>query len=169
MSKQSFPAALRILQEVATLAGADDSLAAINTNIVSDRAIVAVAANNSLYMLRKDSVVAASSPNIIAPTSDSPGRWFLYGAGPSATVEVDVSHAVIPPNTTIESAFTLAGLSDGADIVIYNSFDSGLPAGVVTGPVRVTGANAAVMRFGNLTAVTVAAATVAFRMAVQQG
>jgi hypothetical protein len=77
----SAPAALRILQSVATLAGARNSLEAINTNLVSDRAIVAVVATDTLYMLRKNSSAAPSSPTIIAPAQGGPGRWYEYSPG----------------------------------------------------------------------------------------
>jgi hypothetical protein len=169
MSKQSFPAALRIVQSVADLATTEgDSLIGINTSELSPDAIVAVEASNALYILHKgDSTTPPSSPDIILPNA-GPGRWFRYGPGPGNFQDVLVSHALIPNQSSVDSAFTIAGAGTG-DIVEYNITDSGLPTGVTTGPVRITGANAATMRFSNVTSTTVAAATVSFRMAVLQG
>jgi len=44
-----------------------------------------------------------------------------------------------------------------------------LPTGVTTGPVRAINTDTATMRFGNMTAATVAAATVNFEMNIQKG
>jgi len=77
---QSFPAELRIVNDVATISGADDSLESINTAKLAHRSVVAVAANNSLYMLRKESTDAPSGDDIVEPVA-GPGRWFKYAAG----------------------------------------------------------------------------------------
>jgi hypothetical protein len=163
MPKSNTP--LRILQSVATLTGASDSLESINTTLVMDRGIVAVVASNALYMLRRDSVASASSPNIIAPAQGGPGRWYLYSSGPTFFADVSVAHNQIPPQSSVDAAFTIPG-ADTTDVVEYNLTDSGLPAGIGTGPVRMTGAAAATMRFLNATATTSPTASVGFRMAV---
>jgi hypothetical protein len=74
---QPFPAALRIVNTVSTVLGAQDSLESINTEILMDRALVSCAANNFIYQLRKDSVAAPSLPDIVAPVA-GPGRWVRY-------------------------------------------------------------------------------------------
>lgn len=167
MSKQSFPAELRIVQSVDTLSSGDNSLKGVNTNILSDRAIVIVEENNSLYMLRKESTAAESSPAIIAPAA-GPGRWYRYSTGPSLVAAVNIFHADIPPQSSVDSAFTFTGLLS-TDIVEYNLTDSGLPAGVVNGDIRVTGADSGTMRFLNATGATVAAATVTYKLAAFPG
>jgi hypothetical protein len=163
---KTFPAALRLNTPVATLAGADDSLAAINTTDLPNGALCFVNENESLYELRKGSSATVDSPNIIAPTQGGEGRWFLYGAGASSFQNLAVSHAAIPPQSSVDSAVTMTGVTDSNDIVVANLTDSALPAGVAVGPIRITGANAATFRFTNATAVTVVAATVTFRAAV---
>lgn len=165
---QSFPAALRIVQSVATLAGADDSLASINTNLLSPNAIVLVQENNKLYVLRKTSTAAASSPNIIAPSA-GPGRWFLYGEGATYNQAVSVFHAAVGPQTSVDASATVTGVEDSEDIVVFNVVDSTIPAGVVVSNLRVAGANSVQFRFTNTTGATVAAATVALRCAVLKG
>lgn len=77
---QPFPADLRILRSVSTATGAGDSLEAINTNLLMDRAIVAVVSNNQIYMLRKNSSVAPSGDTIVKPVI-GPGRFFKYSSG----------------------------------------------------------------------------------------
>ncbi len=164
---KTFPAALRLNTPVATLAGADDSLAAINTNGLPNGALCLVLENNSLYELRKASAVTADSPNIIAPAEGGPGRWFLYGPGPSNFQDLLISHAAIPPQTSVDSTVTVTG-ADPGDIVVANITETALPSGVAVGPIRISGTNVAVFRFTNATAATVAAATVGFRAAVLQ-
>jgi len=163
---KTFPAALRILTPVATLAGADDALAAINTTGLPNGCLCFVNENESLYEFRAASAATVDSPNIIAPTQGGSGRWFLYGAGASSFQNLAISHAAIPPQSSVDSAVTVTGVTDSNDIVVANLTDTGLPAGVAVGPIRITGANAATFRFTNATAATVAAATVAFRAAV---
>lgn len=166
MSKNASSPSLRIVQSVATIEGAQDSLESINTFQLSDRALVV--AGDVLYQLRKDSTATESLPGIVAPAQGGPGRWFAYGAGPTPSVAVQVFHAAIGPQSSVDSAFSLADIDDSTDLVLYNLTDSGLPAGVGTGPVRITGTGAALMRFVNATGATVAAATVAFRMSVSK-
>jgi len=84
---QSFPPALRILNTVSTVLGAQDSLASINTEILMDRALVSCAENNLTYQLRKDSVATESLPDIVAPVA-GPGRW-VSTAGGSGVVRCD--------------------------------------------------------------------------------
>lgn len=165
---QSFPAALRIVQSVATLAGADDSLASINTTLLSPNAIVLVQENNKLYVLRKTSTAAAASPNIIDPTA-GPGRWFLYGEGASYNQAVSVAHAAIGPQTSVQASASVIGVEDDEDIIVFNIPDSGVPAGVVISGPRVTGAGTASFRFTNVTGATVAGSTVSLRCAVLKG
>jgi len=163
---KTFPAAQRLLTPVATLAGADDALAAINTTVLPNGALCFVNENEGLYELHKTSAVAADSPNIIAPTQGGPGRWFLRGAGASSFQNIAISHAAIPPQSSVDSAVTVTGVTDTNDIVVANMLATDLPVGVAVGPIRITGANAAVFRFTNTTSATVAAATVAFRAGV---
>lgn len=165
---QTFPAVLRISQCVNTLAGADDSLASINTTLLSPGAIVMVRANYNFYILHKDSTAAAASPNIIAPTS-GPGRWFKYGVGATYFQAVNVPFAAIPPQSSVDGSASVAGVAGATDIIVFNSIDTAIPTGVMVGQPRVTGANAASFRFLNATAATVAAATVALEVAVLSG
>src|SRR4030095_5112033 len=74
---QNFPPSLNILTYVATVLGADDSVQAINTDKLPSRAIVACKANNTLYMLRKESTTTPSGTDIILPANGL-GRWFVY-------------------------------------------------------------------------------------------
>ena len=93
---QPFPAALRILNTVSTVSGAQDSLEGINTNTLMDRALVSCAENNIIYQLRKDSVETPSLPDIVAPVA-GPGRW--------------VSTAGVSGNTVIRSDWALDSAS----------------------------------------------------------
>ncbi len=165
---QTFPAALRIANSVATREGPDDSLEAINTNQYSNGAIVLVQQSGILYRLNKASTVTEDLPDIVAPAA-GPGRWFSMGSGASQFADVVVAHAIIPPQSSVDAAFALTGILNSDDIVVYNINDSTLEAGVTTGPVRVTGANAATMRFTNTTGASVAADSKTFRMAVLDG
>lgn len=162
---QSFTPALRIVQSVATLAGADDSLEAINTTLLSPNAIVLVQENNKLYVLRKSSSAAASSPNIIDPVA-GPGRWFLYGEGATYNQAVSVAHADIGAQTSVDATATVMGVEDSEDIVVFNVVTSTIPAGVTITGARVAGTNSVAFRFTNVTGSTVAASTVALRAAV---
>ncbi len=114
---QSFPADLRIAQDVATLAGADNSLESINTAKLSNRALVAVEENNSIYMLRKESVASPSSPDIIAPAQGGPGRWYLYSPGASGAVlsaPVTLSyHEATSGRLTRLPGVAVAGIAEG--------------------------------------------------------
>ena len=163
----SFPPALRIAQSVETLATADtSSLVGLNTNELSPDCCVFVQENNKLYVLHKtDNSSPAASPNLIVPLA-GPGRWYQYGEGATYFQSVNLAHAAIPPQSSVDTAATVNGVSSGSDIVVFNLTDTGLPAGVSIGPVRITGANAAVFRFLNATAATVAAATVTVEAAV---
>jgi hypothetical protein len=75
---QSAPASLRILQPVATITGADDSLTSINTNELPDGAVVQVKSSYLFYVLQKESIVNPSGTDIVEPSA-GPGRWVLYG------------------------------------------------------------------------------------------
>jgi len=165
----SFPPALRIVQSVETLETPDtSSLVGINTNELSPDAIVAVQENNKLYMLHKsDNTTADNSPEILVPIA-GPGRWFSLGEGATFFQDLSLSHAAIPPQSSVDTAASVAGVGIG-DIIEFNLTDSALPAGVSIGPVRVTGTGTATFRFLNATAATVAAATVTVRAAVLQG
>ena len=169
---QIFPPALRIAQSVTAIAAGapgvdpDDSLAAINTNEMSPDAICAVKANNSLYMLHKESTATADGTNIVAPSQGGPGRWFKIGQGATYFQVVNVFHEAIPPASTVDASATVLGVAGGTDIIEFNVLDSAVPAGVIMGQPRVTGGSSAVFRFLNTTAATVAAATVAIEAAV---
>lgn len=71
------PPALRILQFVDAVLGDGNSLESLNTQLVMDRAIVSAKDNNSLYMLRRESVESPSGTDVVAPSA-GPGRWFRY-------------------------------------------------------------------------------------------
>lgn len=163
----SFPPALRVAQSVATLASAGDtSLVALNTNELSPDCLVMVQSLHTLYILHKgDNTTASDSPNVIVPAV-GPGRWFQYGAGSSHFQDLSITHALIPPQSSVDSPVTVSGVEDSGDIIVFNLTDTGLPAGVTIGPVRVTGANAATFRFLNATAASVAAGAIAVRAAV---
>lgn len=105
MSPQSFPADLRILQSIATVFGAQDSLQSINTTKVSDRALVLCAENNSIYILRKDSTTAPSGNDIVQPAA-GPGRWFIYPSGGGGADFVNL------PNTFFVAQGTTVALAD---------------------------------------------------------
>lgn len=166
MSKQSFPAELRILQSVDTLSTGDNSLKGINTTTVSDRAIVLVEQNNSLYVLRKESTDAEDSPDIIDPSA-GPGRWHIYGAGEQLAANVNVAFSAIPPQSSVVASFVFPGLVSG-DVVVANLVTS-LASGVIDGSPQSTGADAGSIRFLNATGATVAGATVAYRMVALPG
>ena len=166
---QIFPAVLRIAQSVAALSGADDSLAAINTSELSDGAVCVSRSNYNLYVLHKTSTATAVTPDIIAPAQGGPGRWFRYGIGATYFQALNVVHAAIPPQSSVDSAANVAGVLGQGDIIVFNSNDSSIPAGVIMGQPKVTGAGTAQFRFLNATAATVAAATVAIEAAVLKG
>lgn len=71
---------LRILGTRATIA----ELAAINTTILPDGALVYVTEANDYYALRKQSTAAADGLNIVAPATGSAGRWFMQQSGGAA-------------------------------------------------------------------------------------
>jgi hypothetical protein len=126
---QSFPADLRILQSVATVLGADDSLEAINTNKVSDRAVVVVDAVNEFYMLRKDSTTTPSGNDVVAPVA-GPGRWFVYapGGATGATGSTGATGATGSPGAT-SGIVGPTGATGG----------TGATGATVTGPTGATG------------------------------
>lgn len=125
---QSFPAELRILVTVATLAGASDSLESINTTILMDRCLVACKANNSLYILEKDSVAAPSPPDIVAPASANwPGRWALYapgggGSGPAPALTRTLYVSVAGNDTTGDGSFSKPFLTLDRACTLIRSF-----------------------------------------------
>lgn len=167
---QQFPAVLRISQAVSTLAGARDALAAINTTELSPNCIVMCLANNSLYVLRKDSTATAASPDIIAPAQGGPGRWYKYGVGATYFQQVSAFHEAIPPQSSVDTNQTpVAGVASSTDIIVFNVLDTSVPNGVVISQPRVFGAGTASFRFTNVTAATVAAATVSLEAAVLKG
>lgn len=166
---QTFPPSLRIAQSVATLAGADDSLESINTTELSDGALVVVQQNGKSYRLAKASTATADSPDIIAPAQGGPGRWFSQGAGATLFQNINVVRPAIGAQSSADVAFSILGVTDSSDIVVANLTDTGLPTGIGVGPIRVTGTNAAVIRFVNATGGTVAGATTTFVMAVLEG
>lgn len=166
---QSFPAVLRISQAVSTLAGARDSLAAINTTELSPNCIVMCLQNNSLYVLRKSSTATAASPDIIAPAQGGPGRWYKYGVGATYFQAVSVPYAAIPPQSSVEGSATVNGAEAITDIIVFNVTSTAIPTGVTITNPRVTNIGQGTFRFTNVTAATVAAATATLEVAVLKG
>ncbi len=163
---KTFPTALRLNTPVHLVTGADDSLAAINTNPLPDGALCFVTEAEAIYQLRKASTATADGSNIVAPAEGGPGRWYFYGPGGAYLQQLDVFHEIIPPQSSVDSAVAVLGVASDADIVVANLLGTGLIAGVAVGPIRVTGANAATFRFTNATAASVVAGTVSFRAMV---
>jgi len=163
---QSFPPGLRIAQSVPTLAGAD-GLAGINTTLFSPNAIVAVTENNSLYMLRKASVAAASSPDIIAPVDGSPGRWFLYSQGAQDFQNVALVVPSMPPNSGANVDATVLGADDG-DVVLFNLRQSGVPTELAITSPYIASPNSVTFKVLNGTGSTVSGGTYTLRVAVLQ-
>lgn len=164
---QQFPASLRIMNPVATLQGAQDSLAAINTTLLPDNSIVAVQASDTLYMLRKDSSAAESSPDVIAPDQGGPGRWYRYGAGGGFFNDVVITHITVPPQTSIPVGnIAIPGFESDNDVVSYNLVSSGLDAALVVGLPRNTGSGLAEFYIYNISGATVAAGTLTLRVCV---
>jgi hypothetical protein len=117
---QSFPAALRILNTVSTMLGAQDSLAGINTAIVMDRALVTCVESGLTYQLHKDSVEAQSLPDIVAPVAGL-GRWVATAAA-SGVVRCDwaldqretsASYTFAPGSGPVYNISTEAGVLAG--------------------------------------------------------
>src|SRR5882724_1286184 len=104
---QSFPAALRIMNPVATLVGADNSLAAINTSLLPDGSIVLVTATHKLYVLEKSSILVQSLPSIVAPAQGGPGRWFQLPNGASEFQALSLGHAAVPPQSSVDTPVTI--------------------------------------------------------------
>lgn len=163
---QQFPASLRIMNPVSTLQGAQDSLAAINTTLLPDNSIVMVEASNTLYVLRKSSSAAESSPDIIAPDQGGPGRWYRYGAGGGFFADVVITHTTIPPQTGVDGSATVPGVANDDDVISYNLIDSGMGATLVLNPPRITGANSTAWRVTNVGSETVAPGTISVRVMV---
>ncbi len=163
---KTFPAALRLNTPVATLAGADDSLEAINTTELPNGALCTVLENNAIYFLRKNSVVAASSPLIIAPAQGGTGRWYLYES------VIDFQNvALVVPDIGANSAANITGLVgtgiiDDNDIVVYNMQSSGYPTGLILGTPHITGADTWSMHVNNVSGATITGDTYALRVAI---
>lgn len=167
--QRNYPAALVVLNPVSGTTTGDVPLNSINTDKLPDGCQVLVLSTNKVYELRKTSIAVQSLPDIVAPIA-GPGAWFELANGATFFQALDVSHAAIPPQSSVDSASpTINGLASAADIVVFNLTDTGLPTGVSIGPVRVTGTGAALFRFVNVTAATVAAATVSLEVAVLPG
>lgn len=162
---KTFPADLTILTPRATLSGADDSIASINTTEYSDGAIVMLKSNYTLYQLRKGSTDAQSLPNIVAPAQGGPGRW--HRLAPGSPVAIQVAFPAIGPNTTVEGGATVPGKQSQGDLVLANVTDSGLPTGVGLVNVRPSAsATTAAFRFMNATGATIAGQTVSLLVSV---
>jgi len=162
---QTFTPSLRIAQSVANLTGADDSLQAINTNIISPGAIVLVRSFHRLYELQKDSTAAALSPNIIAPAQGGPGRWVSLGAGANYFQSVTVVVPAIPPQSFVPASALVTGATGPTtQVVVYNLLDSGISS-LVVNP-RITGLNTVAWDFANITSATVASANITLEVAV---
>lgn len=163
---QQFPAALRIMNPVSTLQGARDSLAAINTTLLPDNALVMVEASNTLYVLRKASTATEDSPNIIAPDEGGPGRWYRYGAGGGFFADVTITHTTIPPQTGVDGSATVPGVASDNDVISFNLIGSGMGATLMLGPPRITGAATVAWRVTNVSGTTVAPGTIDVRVSV---
>lgn len=133
------PAALRILQSVSTVLGADDSLESINTQLVMDRGIVSCKANNSLYMLHRESTDSPSGTAIVAPAQGGPGRWFIYSPG-GATGSTGVTGATGSTGATGATTAGPTGVT-GATGPTGSTGSTGATSGIVgaTGPTGATG------------------------------
>jgi len=169
---QSFPAALRIMNPVATLVGADNSLAAINTSLLPDGSVVLVTATHKLYVLDKASVQTQSLPSIVVPAEGGTGAWLQLPNGASEFQALSLVHAAVPPQSSVDTSVTIANGGvpiTSTDIIDWNLTDSLLPLTLSIGNVRITGTNTATFRFSNLSAATVAAGTVAVEAAIQRG
>jgi hypothetical protein len=162
----TFPPALRIAQSVETLAtDGTSSLVGLNTNELSPDCLVLVQSNNTIYVLHKsDNTTAVDSPNVIVPAV-GPGRWFAYGSGASFFQNLAISHAQIPPQSSVDASVVVDGVGQ-LDVIAYSVQDTGVPVGVAMSFTHISGPNAATFRFVNASAVTVAAATVSVRAAV---
>ncbi len=164
---QIFPPALRIAQSVAAITGADDALTAINTNLMSPDAIVAVQANHSLYMLQKASTAVADGTNVVAPAQGGPGRWVKYGPGMSYLQAVNVNHGAIAPFSVGAASGTVLGvLGSSTQVVVYNCLDSGGGDGALVVNPQISGINTVTWLFANCTATTIAAGTVALEVGI---
>jgi len=133
------PPALRLLLTVDTVLGAGDSLESINTQLVMDRALVAVAQNNQLYMLRREATDAPSGTTIVEPAS-GPGRWFKYPVtsggssfDPIQNVRfLDAAFAGTPNGSIAEPWTTFAAFNDEVLAAPGGSWELMLPAARVT-------------------------------------
>lgn len=162
---QTFPPALRVVQSVAALQGADDALAAINTTLLSDGAIVLVRAVNSFYVLRKTATGAASSPEIIAPAQGGPGRWYKYGMGANYYQSVTLAVPEIPPQSKVSATIPVTGaLTNSTQLLVYNILDSSIES-LVVNP-RISGLGSGRWEFANISSATVAAASVSLEVAI---
>jgi hypothetical protein len=167
---QSFPAVLRIAQSVTTLAGAQDSLASINTTLFSPLAIVAVIANNSLYILHKDSTATADGSNVVAPAQGGPGRWFKYSGGATYLQAVSVDHGDIAPHSISSSSVSVPGaVGNSTQIVVFNPLDSGGGDGSIVVNPQITGLGLVTFGFANITDDVIPAGTVALEVALLGG
>ena len=166
MSLPTSPPYLRIMNPVSTLQGARDSLAAINTTLLPNNSIVMVEASNTLYVLRKASSAAESSPDIIAPDQGGPGRWYRYGSGGGFFADVTITHTTIPPQTGIDGSATVPGVVNDNDVIGYNLISSGMGATLCLNPPRITGAATVAWRVTNVGGATVGPGTIDVRVMV---
>ncbi len=166
---KTFPPSQRINTPVSALVGADDALAAINTNEVADSCVCMVGgAFNALYQLRKESTAAQSLPAIVAPAQGGPGRWYRLGSGPSTPASSSVAVPAVPPNSTVTVTAAIPNKVAQADLVEVN-IESTLSTSLgLVGVFAAPGANVD-LRFGNFTGATVAGATVLLRSSVIPG
>lgn len=168
---KTFPPALRLNTPVATLTGADDALAAINTTELADGCLCMVNSVDALYQLRKTSTAAESLPSIVAPAQGGPGRWYRYGAGATSPADSSVAVPAIPPQTTVQVTHTIPDKVSASDLVLVNIVST-LATGVGLVGVFYSGGGGGVqadLRFMNTTGATVAGATVLLRTSVIPG
>ncbi len=106
------------LPPVATLAGASNALAAINTTTLPDGASVFVIENRSNYRYSKFSTEAASGELIVAPAQGGSGRWIQEGGGSGG-----ISAWLNPVETVTDlEAISTTPLLDGTAVyVLQNS------------------------------------------------
>jgi hypothetical protein len=105
------------LPPVATLAGASNALAAINTTTLPDGASVFVNENRSNYRYSKFSTAAATGELIIAPAQGGAGRWIQEGGGSGGIT------AWLNPvaDTTALEAVSTTPLLDGTAVYVQQT------------------------------------------------
>ena len=124
------PAELRILAPVATVQGAEDSLANIDTTILPDGCLAYVIAVNTAYRLHKDLTPGNGS---VAPQS-GPGAWVPESG--SATFVDNVQFGAGVPGTVNSGATSASALPSipllSTDVLFGGQLDPSIPTGIIT-------------------------------------